>query len=133
MADGRWHRRESSETFLGDGAQPLGQSADAAIGAFLGDHAAGRGSSDFALGDLEGVGRSSSIPRIQGFATMLDHRAHLGADMLIALSTALGLTNALEGGFVIGQRGLSLLMGAASYSGLSRSSRPHLTEGFGVR
>ena len=88
---------------LGNGVESLGQSADAAIGALSGNDTLGDGASDLAFGDFEGIARELLIPSVEGFATALHHRAHLGTDMLVSLSPTLGLTNAFECRFMVGQ------------------------------
>jgi hypothetical protein len=92
----------------------LRESTDAAIGSLLRDHTLGRCASDLALRDAEGLRGTRGIPRIEGLAAVFHHRAHLAADVLVALSAALGLADSLEGGFVVGQGGLSFGLGAAA-------------------
>lgn len=83
--------------------EPLRQSADAAVCTLPRDHSLGDGTPDLALGDLEGIARALLISCVEGFATLLHHRTHLATNMLIALSPTLGLTNAFECGFMVGQ------------------------------
>ena len=104
--------------------ESLGQPADAAIGTLSWNHALRDGATNFAFGDLEGIARLRGVSRLEGLSTLLDHRTHLGADMLIALSSTFGLTDTLKGRFMVGQFGLSSLVGGASYSGMPPASSP---------
>jgi hypothetical protein len=83
------------------------ESADTAVGALLRDHAAGGGSSNLSLRDLEGVRGLARIAGIQRFSAALHQRPHPRADVLIALAAAFGLSDSLESGFVVGHVGLS--------------------------
>jgi hypothetical protein len=63
---------------------------------------------------LEGFSSLTCVTGLERFSTTLHHRSHFTADVLIALASAFGLADSLEGGFMIGQCGLSLIVGAAS-------------------
>ena len=108
--------REAGASQLGglDRVEALGEATDRSVSTLLRDDALGRGATDGALGVGVGLGGLVGVAGLEGLAAALHDRSHLRADVLVALAAGFGLADSLEGGLVIGQGGLSLIVGGAS-------------------
>jgi len=98
----------------GDRVESFRKPADASVSTLLRNHALRRGPANLSLGRLEGIGGLGGVSGFEGLPAMLHNRAHMRADVLVSFSPCFGLANSLESGFMIGQFGLSSLMGGAS-------------------
>lgn len=92
--------------------QPPCQATHAAICALPGNHALRGGASDLPLGCQEGLRGAARVASIESLTALLHDRSHARSDVLIPLAAALGLADSLEGGFMVGQDGLSFGVGA---------------------